>query len=124
MKNYKVKVSFKSNYDIEDTIAIISTSIVRNVSLYSLDYHGYEHGIKLDVDKNENDRCIIIATVNDSDSIKAEDIIEDFTKELKQYDLHSFINDVEYSDDKFELDDEYTEHYYFQYYDVNDLKLN
>lgn len=117
MKNYviTIKISNVTNYDDETVIKILSTIIAKNITLYSIDYHGYDHGISVESDENSYYINIIVNNVN----FEIEDVVDEIKEALGKYNIYDVASVINIMDKETEIPEYCMEQYYFVYYDIN-----
>ena len=119
MKNYiiTVKTSGCEKYDTITTVKVLSNVVAFCIDLYSIDYHGVEHGIFMYYEEDE-EMYYIKVIINNFDweyDIKetAEDLVSNRSRNGTFNDVSSEIKEVP---EPTEIPENYIEHYYVNSY--------
>ena len=116
MKNFIIKIKTYGNekYDKITMIKILSNVVAFSGDLYSIDYHGFEHGIVKGCEKNEYYIKIIINNFDCKYDITetVEEIVENFSR-YGTFDTYSEVKEVP---EPTEIPAYYIEHYYVSSY--------
>ena len=119
MKNYiiTVKTSGCEKYDTITTVKVLSNVVAFCIDLYSIDYHGVEHGIFMYYEEDEEMYYIKFIINNFDWEYDIKETAEDLVSNLSRYgtfnDVSSEIKEVP---EPTEIPENYIEHYYVNSY--------
>lgn len=119
MKNYiiTVKTSGCEKYDTITTVKVLSNVVAFCTDLYSIDYHGVEHGIFMYYEEDEEMYYIKVIINNFDWEYDIKETAEDLVSNLSRYgtfnDVSSEIKEVP---EPTEIPENYIEHYYVNSY--------
>ena len=116
MKNYMIKIKTYGNnkYDKITMLKILCNVVAFSGDLYSIDYHGYEHGITNGCEGNEFYIKIIINNFECKYDIRetVDEVVDNFSR-YGEFDTQS---EIEEFSEPIEIPDYYIEHYYVSSY--------
>lgn len=119
MKNYiiTVKTSGCEKYDTITTVKVLSNVVAFCIDLYSIDYHGVEHGIFMYYEEDEEMYYIKVIINNFDWEYDIKETAEYLVSNLSRYgtfnDVSSEIKEVP---EPTEIPENYIEHYYVNSY--------
>jgi hypothetical protein len=120
MKNYLLDISTKGNGDFDElTMAkVLSNVVAFSGDLYSIDYHGVEHGIFMGYEETTETYHIKIIINNFDCPYDIMETVEEIVNNFSRYGTFDTQSNIIENKEPMEIPEYYIEHYYVNsYYD-------
>jgi hypothetical protein len=120
MKNYLLDISTKGNGDFDElTMAkVLSNVVAFSGDLYSIDYHGVEHGIFMGYEETTETYHIKIIINNFDCPYDIMETVEEIVNNFSRYGTFDTQSKIIENKEPMEIPEYYIEHYYVNsYYD-------
>lgn len=118
MKNYLIDISTKGNGEFDElTMAkVLSNVVAFSGDLYSIDYHGVEHGIFMGYEETTETYHIKI-TINNLDwDYDILETVDEIINNFSRYGTFNVYSEVQEVSEPTEIPEYYIEHYYVNSY--------